>query len=296
MLIPADEYRVLNADCWAALPDELRRDGVTSEWAAANARAPVASFLEGPDLAGDGTLYCVDIPFGRIFAVSPSARWRVVCEYDGWPNGLKVQRNGRLLVADHKHGIVEVDATTGERTTLLSRRNAQSFLGVNDLHVAADGAVWFTDQGQTGLHDPSGRVYRWMRDESLTCVLDGLPSPNGLRVSADGQEFFVAVTRDNSIWRAPLKGAMQPTKVGRFAMFYGPVGPDGMHLDAEQRIWVCLPGGDAVWVLNPRGEAVMRIRFPDGAFPTNLVLDEAQGWAYVTCAGAHAIFRVSYRA
>ena len=295
MLVKADDYREFTADCWAELPQALRRDGQPSEWVDANRRGSGAgSFLEGPDLAPDGTLYCVDIPFGRVFAVTGQGNWKLVCEYDGWPNGLKVQSTGRLLIADHKRGLVEVDPATGSAVTLLGHRNSQSFLGLNDLQITVDGTVWFTDQGQTGLQDATGKVYRWDRRQALTCVLDGLPSPNGLRLSPDGRELFVAVTRDNSVWRAPLMASGEASKVGRFAMFYGPTGPDGLHLDSSGRLWVCLPGADTIWILDAQAQIAGRVRFPRGAFPSNLVLDERAGRAWVTCSGLQSIFQVSF--
>lgn len=295
MLVRAEGYREFTAECWATLPERMRREGQSSEWMDANRRGSSAgSFLEGPDLAADGTLYCVDIPFGRVFAVTAPDAWHLVCEYDGWPNGLKVQANGRLLIADHRRGIVEVDPATGTAATLLGQRHSQSFLGLNDLQITADGTVWFTDQGQTGLHDPTGRVYRWDRRQAPACVLEGLPSPNGLRVSPDGRELYVAVTRDNSVWRAPLMASGEASKVGRFAVFYGPTGPDGLHLDGRGYLWVCLPGADTVWILDPQGQVAGRVRFPQGAFPSNMVLDEGAGLALVTCSGLHSIFQVSF--
>ncbi|UUZ76220.1 SMP-30/gluconolactonase/LRE family protein [Polaromonas sp. P1(28)-13] len=295
MLVNAEVYREFTASCWAVLPERFRQDGHRSEWLDANRRgSAVGSFLEGPDLAPDGTVYCVDIPFGRIFSVSGQGAWNVVCEYDGWPNGLKVQQNGRLLIADHKNGIVEVDPRIGKAVTLLGHRNSQAFLGLNDLQIAADNAIWFTDQGQTGLHDPAGKVYRWVSGQAPVCILDGLPSPNGVRVSLDGRELFVAVTRDNSVWRAPLMAAGEASKVGRFAMFYGPTGPDGLHIDSRGYLWVCLPGADTIWILDAQAEITGRIRFPAGAFPTNLVVDEHAGRAYVTCSGLQSIFIVSF--
>lgn len=295
MLVTATSYKELTASHWSSLPDGLVRRGISCEWSDANRRGTgMMNFLEGPDLTSEGRLVCVDIPAGRILSVSPRGEWDVVCEYPGWPNGLKVQADGRLLVADHKNGLVEVDPATATVTPLLGHRHSQQFLGLNDLHVAGDGTVWFTDQGQTGLHDPSGKVYRWTRGGALTCVLSGLPSPNGIRVSPDGRELYVAVTRDNSVWRAPLMASGEASKVGRFALFYGPVGPDGIHLDSSGRLWVCLPGADTIWVLTPQGEVTRRVRFPQGSLPTNLVVDPLEHIVYVTCSGANAVFTLPF--
>ena len=69
-------------------------------------------------------------------------------------------RKGRILVADYMHGIMELDAKAGRMLPILTARNSESFKGCNDLHIASNGDIYFTDQGQTGLHDPTGRVYR----------------------------------------------------------------------------------------------------------------------------------------
>ena len=292
MLNLADELVRMAAVPWTALPAGLRPD-TASEWTRINRRGSGATtFLEGPVFAPDGTLFCVDIPNGRILRVDPAGRWSSVCAYDGWPNGMTLQPDGRLLVADARHGLVRIDPADGGVEMLLTHAVTQRFLGVNDLQLTADGAVWFTDQGQTGLHDPAGRVYRWHAGV-LHCVLDRLPSPNGLRVTPDGQELYVAVTRDNAVWRAPLTAGGQPPRVGRFASFYGPTGPDGIHLDGAGRLWVCLPGADAVWVLNRKAEAIARFTFPDGAFPTNIAMDAAGQRAVVTCSGSEALFSLS---
>ena len=48
----------------------------------------------------------------------------------------------------------------GKVTPYLVRANVERFKGVNDLFFAANGDLYFTDQGLTGLHDPTGRVFR----------------------------------------------------------------------------------------------------------------------------------------
>ena len=83
---------------------------------------------------------------------------------DGEPNGMKFLAPGQLLVTDYKNGLVVLDIASGQVRPYLERRNSERFKGVNDLVFDSRGNLYFTDQGQTGLHDPSGRVYRLGRD------------------------------------------------------------------------------------------------------------------------------------
>ena len=176
----------IQAEVFASVPDNLRRTGQVPEWAVINRHgAPVDCFLEGPAFDAAGNLYIVDIAWGRIFKVSPAGDMTVVAEYDGEPNGMKVMADGTLMVADYKHGLMAIDPATGIVSEHCTRYRLERFKGVNDLSVAADGAIWFTDQGQTGLQDPSGRIFRLAPNGHLSLVLDGIPSPNGLVLSPE---------------------------------------------------------------------------------------------------------------
>ena len=179
------------------LPDRFRRNEVTS-WAVAN-RGGLAtdSFLEGPVFDEEGNLFVTDIPFGRIFRIDPSGAWTLVAEYDGWPNGMKVIGRGKLLVTDYKNGLVAIDIATGKASPHLAHRNSESFKGVNDLFLDSRGNVYFTDQGQSGLHDPTGRVYRLAPDGRLDLLLSNCQSPKGIALSRDERFLFVAMTRGN---------------------------------------------------------------------------------------------------
>ena len=83
-----------------------------------------------------------------------------MAEYDGEPNGLKIAKDGRIVITDYRHGLMMLDPRSGKVSPLLERRWSESFKGVNDLVFARNGDIYFTDQGQTGMHDPTGRVYR----------------------------------------------------------------------------------------------------------------------------------------
>lgn len=255
---------------FTSLPASLRRRE-RSDWADANRGGqPTDSFLEGPVFDDAGNLYVSDIPFGRIFRIDAAGQWTLVADYDGEPNGMKFADAHTLLVTDYRKGLVRVDVRTGQVTPHLARRNSESFKGVNDLVLDAQGNVYFTDQGQSGLHDPSGRLYRLRPYGRLDLLLSNVPSPNGVALSPDGKVLYLAVTRGNCIWRVPLLADGSVAKVSQFFTSYGPSGPDGLAVDMQGRLLVANPGLGHVWVLNGRAEPVMVLRGPPGASTTNI--------------------------
>ncbi|MGE0286866.1 MAG: SMP-30/gluconolactonase/LRE family protein [Bradyrhizobium sp.] len=264
--------RLIETQIFSAMPAEFRRS-VRSEWADANRPgAPTDSFIEGPSFDASGNLYIVDIPFGRIFRISPDGKWTLVVEYDGWPNGLKIDANGRILVADYMHGLMECDARAGKMRPILTARNSESFKGCNDLHLAGNGDIYFTDQGQTGLHDPTGRVFRLRTSGQLDCLINNGISPNGLVLDPSESVLFIAMTRDNAVWRAPFMTDGSVSKVGRFCSLFGPSGPDGMTMDAKGRLFVGHASLGHVFVFAPNGELIARIKSCAGGACTNVAI------------------------
>ena len=279
--------KVIEARVLTRLPDAFRKKQRT-EWADANKPGfEIDSFLEGPSFDREGNLYVVDIPFGRIFRISRALEWTLACQYDGWPNGLAIHRDRSIWIADYRRGLLKLDVSIRSQgsdahrpTPILGHRNSESFKGLNDLTFGPDGACYFTDQGQTGLHDPSGRVYRWIpsalgegRGEGrphLDCLMSNVPSPNGLALDATGRVLFVAVTRANAVWRGPLLADGTTSKVGAFHTFCGASGPDGLAVDAENRLVVAHASLGGAFVLNARGELTHFVRSPAGSTVTNV--------------------------
>ena len=148
---------------------------------------------------------------------------------------------------------------------------ARVFHGVNDLVFASNGDLYFTDQGQSGLHRPDGRVYRWRVDGALECLIDNAPSPNGLVLNQSERILYVAMTRDNSVWRLPLMDDGGVTKVGRFVQLSGGLaGPDGLAMDEQDRLYVAHAGNGCVWCFDRLGRPIYRIDSPTGLSTTNL--------------------------
>ena len=258
-------------EIFSAMPEKFRQTGVRSEWADVNQGGRLAdSFLEGPVFDTHGNLYVTDIPFGRVFRIDPKGEWDLVAQWDGEPNGMKFLSETELLVTDYKNGLMRLNIQTGRVKAFLERRNSESFKGVNDLVLDARGNVYFTDQGQTGMHDPSGRVYRLSPDGKLDLLLNNVPSPNGIVLSPDERFLFVAATRGNSVWRMPLLSDGSVSKVGQFFTSYGPSGPDGLAMDESGRLLVANPGLAYVWVLSHWAEPEEILTGPKGASLTNM--------------------------
>jgi gluconolactonase len=241
------------------------------------ARVPDAKLLEGPSFDRAGNLYVTDIPNGRVWRIAPDGALQKVAEYDGEPNGLKIHKDGRIFIADHKHGLLLLDPASGTVTPHLDRPFHERFKGLNDLLFARNGDCYFTDQGESDLRDPTGRLYCLRAGGRLECLLDCVPSPNGLVLTPDESILYLAVTRANAVWRVPLAslgglgvGRLGVGRVGVWLQLSGGIGPDGMAVDELGRIVVAHVGKGAVNVFDKTGEPVCRIRSCEGLRVTNV--------------------------
>jgi gluconolactonase len=261
---------IRDLEIFTRLPDDLRR-AQPSAWGRANrAGGIVDSFLEGPVFDRQGNLYVCDIPWGRIFRIDAAGTWALVSEYDGEPNGMKFLNDEELLITDYRNGLMVCEIATGNVRPYLERRNSERFKGVNDLTFDSRGNLYFTDQGQTGLHDPTGRLYRLSPDGRLDLLIGNVPSPNGVALAPDEEVLYLGVTRGNQVWRVPLLADGSVSKVGAFFTSHGPSGPDGLAVDQAGRVIVANPGLGLAWVLSPRAEPELVLRSPAGASLTNL--------------------------
>lgn len=254
------------------VPDRFRRLQRT-EWADANRSGePVDCFLEGPCYDAQGRLHVVDIPYGRIFRIEGDD-WTLVAEYPGWPNGLKVQPDGRLIAADYRNGLVRIDPATGATGVVLQTVMSESFKGLNDLTLHRDGSILFTDQGQTGLQDPTGRVWRLHADGRIDRLIATGPSPNGLVLNTAQTHLYVAMTRSCEVWRFLLRPDAVVAKAQCFARVpAGLVGPDGLAMDSADRLYISNPGHGCIWIVDPHGVPLYRVQSCAGRMTTNCAL------------------------
>ena len=88
-----------------------------------------------PPSTGTGNLYCVDIPWGRVFRIDPKGEFTLIAEYDGEPNGLKIHRDGRIFIADYKHGIMVLDPARRAGVAVPGARPARAAEGRQRSHL-----------------------------------------------------------------------------------------------------------------------------------------------------------------
>ncbi len=184
-------------------------------------------------------------------------------------NGLALDRAGKLLIANSGgRSIDRVDLVTRRREVLIDRYRGKRFNSPNDLHVARDGAIYFTDPPY-GLVDGDASpdkemtvngVYRWTRGGGVELLDGGLTRPNGIALSPDERRLYVSVSDETAprIMVYDLDSAGRPGNArvwldAKPMQARGGAGlPDGMKVARDGTLVCSVPGG--MMILTPEAE------------------------------------------
>ena len=263
----------ITSQTFSDLPSHLKKDSEGNTWVAnALAGRETHSYLSGAVFDQQGLLWLTDCAHGRIFRVTPTGEWDEIAQYEGWPGALQFHPDGRLIIADARHGLLAMHVTSRAITPLLTHHHNQRFKGVADLSIAQDGNVYFTDAGQTSLQDPSGGLYCLKHDGQLRTIATNLPSPSGVVVSPDQSTIYVAAAADNAIYRIALFANLEASHTSRYIALSGGAGPRGMALDTESNLYVAHCGMGSVWVFDKRGEPKYRVESSRGDWTTHIAI------------------------
>lgn len=269
MTLPRD----LRAGLLTRLPESLHHRGDPTDWVRVTRPGQrLHSFLEGPCIGADGTLWLVDVPYGRIFAIAPSGEWTLAHAYPGEPHGLARLPDGSLAVTDYRQGVLRFDPVAGTLAPIVARTNTEAFRGLGDITRGPDGSLWFTDPGRSSLTDPTGRLFRLRPGQhAAQPVLVNVPYPNGVALSPDGRFVYLAVTRANAVWRL-MADAPDPLlpMAGVFLSLSGGLGPDGLAVDRHGRIAIAQAQAGRALLFDRLGDPLARIRLPEGLWTTSV--------------------------
>jgi len=170
-----------------------------------------------------------------------------VAHTGGRPLGLEFAADGALIVADGQRGLLRV-APGGEVTVLAVKADGKPIAFADDLAIAADGTVYFSDASTRGPDNfmldawegrPNGRLLAYdPRTGETRVVLDGLRFANGVALSADGSFVLVNETFAYRVARVWLSGP----KAGTHDIFIDalPGFPDNISADEKGRFWIAL--------------------------------------------------------
>jgi sugar lactone lactonase YvrE len=202
------------------------------------------------DVAIDGQdrIYC-GADDGRIFRFQPDGtKPEVFASTKGRPLGLIFDTSGNLIVADAMIGLMSI-APDGKSTVLSTEADGVPFRCTNDLDVAADGTIYFTDASYkfrlTDLkadileHQPNGRFLAYdPRTKQTRVLLNDLYFANGVAVSPDQSFALVVDTGAYRVRRYWLTGSKQ----GQSDVFIDnlPGFPDGVSSNGRDTFWVSL--------------------------------------------------------
>ena len=258
------------------------------------------AFTEGP-VWRRGELLFSDIPNQRI------GRWRRLPEGPelttfarGMSNGLTLDRQGRVLAAEHNGRRVTRVADDGARTVLAEQFQGKRLNSPNDIVVKSDGTIYFTDPpygvqpSPAGVPRPEGwwkapiegkeqarnGVYRLAADGRLDLVADDFALPNGLAFSPDERVLYIDDSAHKHIRAFDVRpdGTLTGSRILLDMASNDPGVPDGLKVDVQGNVFCTGPGG--VWVCRPDGALLGRIVLPE--LPANLAWGEDGSVLFIT--------------
>lgn len=284
------------------------------------------AFPEGPVAMPDGSVLVVEIAGACLTRVLPSGELRKVADLGGGPNGAALGPDGHCYVcnnggfswrtddgftrptgpaADYQGGCIQrVDVATGAVQTVYTHCDGLALHGPNDIVFDAHGGFWFSDFGKT-FEDKMmrGALYYARTDGSfIRRAAHPVLTPNGVGLSPDGSQLYVAETETSRLWSYPVLNA-EPER-GRLRMepWPSPNGGrlvhglpgyqrfDSLALEEGGNICVATLVRGGISVFSPGGEPLEFHEAPEG-YCTNICFGGAdRRTAYITLSGHGQLF------
>jgi gluconolactonase len=236
---------------------------------------------EGPLPLADGSLLFTENRADRVIRIAPDGAISTYLERANSINALAAGPKGELYGVQTQQPRVGIVHPAGQEKVLADQYQGQPFSRPNDLVLAANGTLYFTDSGsqlKPGEKPPQGHpgVYRLPAGGTLERIAGGseIARPNGVQLSPDEKTLYVANTAGDQVlaWDIGRDGKLGARR--DFAKLSGlrdtdtgpSSGADGLAVDGDGRLYVATT--DGVQVFSAKGQALGTIVLPKA--PQNL--------------------------
>lgn len=266
-------------------------------------------FPEGPIAMSDGSVVLVEIARGTLSRVKAGTT-EIIAELGGGPNGAAIGPDGQCYVCNnggfkwHKvdgkifpgdepdnysGGRIErVDLASGKAEVLYSDCLGQPLRGPNDIVFDAQGGFWFTDHGKSRARerDRTGVYYALADGSFIEEVIFPLEGPNGIGLSPDETELYVAETIPGRVWAFPLAAPGKLLDQGRSRRLLldrpGYHMYDSLAVDSNGGVCVATIIDGGITTIHPNGDTPSFVALPDRVTTNICFGGENLSTAYVT--------------
>lgn len=222
------------------------------------------AFTEGPAADAQGNVFFTDQPNDRILRFGIDGKLTTFLQPSGRSNGLCFDAQGNLWAcADQRNELWRIDPQ-GKITVVVRDYQGKLLNGPNDLWIAPDGSVYFTDPfykrpywNRGPMEQSCQGVYRLAPDhKTLRRVAEDLNQPNGIIGTPDGKTLYVADLgqRKTYVYRIENDGMLTHRRL------FCAMGSDGMTLDRRGNVYLT---GKGVTVFDPSGRQIAQIDVPE---------------------------------
>ena len=227
------------------------------------------SFTEGPSTAPDGRVFFTDQPNDKIEVWSENGTISNFTQSSERSNGTEFNKKGELVTCADLHNRLLAFSLDGTHRILAETFNGNPLNAPNDLWIAPNGGIYFSDPyyarnywepGRKEVQDTRG-VYYMNPEGKIIRVIQDYKQPNGLVGTPDGKILYVSDINDRKIWKYSINSDGTLSNKSLFA----PEGSDGMTIDKHGNVYLT---NSCVSVFNAKGESIAKITIPEQ--PSNL--------------------------
>ena len=221
-------------------------------------------FTEGP-VWMEGKLLFSDIPENKVYQWSKEKGIEVFLDSSGNSNGLALDSQGNLLLAQHgKRRVARI--MNGAESALVDSFEGKKLNSPNDMTIHSNGSIYFTDPPY-GIEEDEEElgfygIYKLTLNGEITLLDKSLIRPNGLAFSPDEKKLYVADSQERKIyvWSVDERGTISDKKLFVDMKSEKKGSADGMKMGKDGLLYATGPGG--IWIIDDKGNVVKTIDVP----------------------------------